>query len=456
MIPPARRIPSRAARAAAAAVACTVLASCAGEPPPPPVDSAVLVTIDTLRADALGTGGHPRVRTPYLDRFFRRSVQFSAAFSPSATTLASHTSILTGSWPTSHGVLRNLSRVPDELRTLPEILRENGFATAAFVSSAALEPKLNLVQGFDVYDFRPVSSPELEQAWRPAPRTLQRAWSWWAGGGGRRFLWVHVFEPHFPYEPVPQLIELYDPGYTGDTTGDMGTIFDVWAEPDDFTSEQREHLKALYFAEITGLDRILGRFLAELETAPSTIFVVTADHGESLGEHGLHFKHGPYLYPQDVCVPLAVRAPGESPGVVSAMVRTLDIARTLLLRLRVDADLPEESADLLQWRRGGEGLPVFGLASMPWHRFDGPADSQLQRVLRTPRASYVDTPWEKRRELFLRDADPGELQPIAPEGEEAEALRAALDAWVSGSTSPAADLGDPEVKERLRSLGYVE
>jgi arylsulfatase A-like enzyme len=415
-----------------------------------------LVTIDTFRADAFGAGGHPLVRTPWLDRFFRGSVQFSSAFSPCATTLASHTSILTGAWPTSHGVLRNMHRVPDELTTLAEILHENAFATAAFVSSSALEPQLNLSQGFDVYDFRPIQSPELEQAWRPAGRTLHRAQAWWTGGSGRRFLWVHVFEPHFPYDPPRPLVELYDPGFTGDLTGDMQTIFDVWAEPDDFSAEQREHLKAMYFAEISGLDRILGRFLAEIEDSPATIFVVTADHGESLGEHSLHFKHGPYLYPQDVEVPLAVRAPGESPGIVPAMVRTLDIPRTMLARLSVEAELPQESADLMQWRDGGEGLPVFGLASMPWHRFEGPADSQLQRALRTPRAAYVDTPWERRREFFRREEDPGELRPIAPEGDAAEALRATLDAWLSASSSPAADLGDAEFQERLRSLGYVE
>jgi arylsulfatase A-like enzyme len=397
------------------------------------------------------------VRTPGLDRLFRHGVQYSEAFAASATTLASHTSILSGAWPTTHGVIKNRMRVPDALVSLAEILSDAGFATGAFVSSAALDARLNLAQGFDVYDFRPTALVRFEQPWRPSTVTFPRALEWWRGQSGPRFLWVHAFEPHFPYEPAPELAELYDPGYTGHIRGDMETLVDIWGNPTALSEEDFRHLRALYWAEITGMDRTIGRFLRELERDPSTLVVVIADHGESLGDHhDLYFKHGPHVYPSDVAVPLAVRAPGVEPAVTSAMVRTIDIPRTILERVGIEAELPEEAGELLRWRDGGEGFPSFGMASQPWAEATRATDNKLQRVVRTQRMAYVETPWEKRRELFDRQADPGEMTTLPVRGPEYEALHAALDAWIAGAGRPAEQVTDPEVLERLESLGYID
>ncbi|HMB70977.1 MAG TPA: sulfatase-like hydrolase/transferase, partial [bacterium] len=244
-------------------LALVALSGCDTRAPAPVFNSAVLITVDTFRADAFGAGGHPLVRSPHLDRFFRTAVQYAQAFSPSPTTLSSHTSILTGAWPTRHGVLRNLEPAPPSLLTLPEQLHDTGFRTAAFVSSVALDPRLGLSQGFEVYDFQATREVKLDQPWRPAGRTLRRATQWWMNmEGDRRFLWVHLFEPHFPYEPPEEFVELYDPGYRGSVQGDMDTLLDLWDRPEAVSARDRQRLRAMYFAEVSGLDRKMGEFLA--------------------------------------------------------------------------------------------------------------------------------------------------------------------------------------------------
>jgi arylsulfatase A-like enzyme len=437
-------------------LALAALPGCGERPSAPAFRSAVLITVDTFRAGALGAGGHPRVRTPNLDRFFRTAVQYAQAFSPSPTTLSSHTSILTGAWPTRHGVLRNLEPAPPSLLTLPEQLLDAGFRTGAFVSSVALDPRLGLAQGFEVYDFQATRQVELDQPWRPAGRTLRRAAQWWTNmAGDRRFLWVHLFEPHFPYEPPEEFVELYDPHYRGHVRGDMDTLLDLWDRPESVPARDREHLRAMYLAEISGLDRKMGEFLGTLEEDPETAVVIVADHGESLGEHDLHFKHGPHVYPADVAVPLAVRGSGLPAAVVPSLVRTIDIPATLAELLHVPARLPEEAEDLLQWRdRAGPGLPVFGMASMPWQGPD--ARRQVQRVLRTPSITYVETPWRARREWFDRVADPGELVPRDPEERDLKALQQALRNWAKTTPDAGSRVEDPDLIGQLESLGYTD
>jgi arylsulfatase A-like enzyme len=387
------------------------LATAACSPSSPATDSAVLLTIDTWRADRFGAGGHPAVRTPHLDRFFRGGTQFCDAFSPVPTTLASHASLLSGEWPTGHGVPRNGWPVPDEVVTVAEIVRPEGFATAAFVSSAALDRAFRLDQGFDVYDFEASHEVARDQSWRPAGDTLARAEQWWESASGRRFLWVHLFEPHFPYDPDPNDFALYDTAYRGAADGSMDFLFSVWEDPSRLDGGGREHLEALYHAEITGLDRAVGRFLSRLAAEERTIVVLTSDHGESLGEHGLDFKHGPHVYPGDVQVPLLVRGAGFGNGVSDAVVRTVDVPRTLLDALGVAAELPEAAGSLAN---PGSGH-AYAEASMPWNLEEEGvyANAHKQRVVRTREWSCVVTPWRNETRWFDRRRDPAELVPRA-------------------------------------------
>jgi arylsulfatase A-like enzyme len=425
----------------------------------PPADSAVLVTIDTWRADRFGAGGHPGVRTPHLDRFFRGGTQFAEAYSPVPTTLASHASMLSGLWPHDHGIPRNGWRLPDDVRLLPELLP--GFSCAAFVSSVALDPAFGLARGFDPYDAEAPATVARDQNWRPARDTLARARAWWRAAGDHRFLWIHLFEPHFPYAPAAEDFALYDTGYAGPADGSMDFLFAMWDDETLLPPEARAHLESLYHAEITGMDRALGRFLRELASEPRTLVVVTADHGESLGEHGLRFKHGPHVYAGDVRVPLVVRgAEPFRPGVSAALVRTLDVFGTVLRALGGEAVGPTDSGDLADWVDGGEGLPVFGEASMPWNveREGEWANAWKQRVVRTPGETLVQTPWRNEQATYDRRADWNELGPgqAASRARTAE-LERRLEEWNAGSADrPAPRTVDPELVRRLEALGYVE
>jgi arylsulfatase A-like enzyme len=459
--PDTRRGGRGTARLAVGLVALALAACGRSERTTPAARALLLITVDTWRADAFGAGGNPVVRTPAIDRFFRGSVQFSEAYSPVPTTLASHVSLLTGAWPTRHGVPGNLWPVPDDLVTLAEILSERGFETAAFLSSAALAKDFNLGQGFETYNFKPVAYARNDAPWRPAARTLHRSLTWWGKTDGPRFLWTHLWEPHFPYEPDPRLARLYDPEYDGPADGSMDYLMKLWKRREPPPRADRDHVVALYHAEITGLDRVLGQFL-EIANTDEAVVVLTSDHGESLGEHDLSFKHGPHVFPGDVRVPLAVRAPGLSPGVSAALVRTIDVPRTVLDLLGVDrVELPEEAGDLLDWADGGEGLPVFGVATQPWEMMETDVYpcTPLQRVVRTPRAAYVETPFRQRRAWYNRATDPGELRGMSVDGSAlADSLRTELDRWIENARyrSDYRPVKDERLIDQLKSLGYVE
>jgi len=437
--------------------------SCGPPAPPPEAASAVLLTIDTWRADSFGAGGHPELRTPHLDRFFRGSLQFSEAFSPIPTTLASHVSMLTGAWPTEHGVPRNVWIVPDDLVTLPEHLADAGFSRAAFVSSSTLDRGTNVDQGFDVYDDA-LETADGTEPWRPAAVTLERARRWWEATGGRRFLWVHVFEPHLPYGPPPELAALHGADPAREPVAPVPWMRDLWRDKSRFTPELRRHLLALYHAEISGLDRRLGPFLAELAAAGDVATIVTSDHGEGLGEHNVFFTHGPKVFAGDVQVPLALRAPGTAAGVSGSAVRTIDVPGTLLGLLGVAAELPLDAEDLRDHANGGEPLTVFGVASAPANApralfEDGAyANSRMPRVIRRGHRSFLETPWQGRSLWFDRADDPAELDPRRPAAADSlETLKAELDAWILDArvTDASTEL-DREFEERMRALGYLD
>lgn len=448
----------RALRIAGVVVAAGMLPACSA---PPRSDSVVLVTIDTWRADSFGAGGSPEVRTPHLDRFFRGATQFSDAWAPAPTTLASHASLLTGQWPTAHAVARNGWPLPEDVPTLAEALRRAGFSTAAFVSSAALDPAFGLGRGFEVYDADMTDSEARDQAWRPAGRTLAGAVAWWRRTAGRRFLWVHLFEPHFPYAPAAVDFARYDTGYRGEADGSMEFLFRMWDDPSLLPPEAAAHLRALYHAEITGLDRAMGPFLREMAADPRVLTIVTADHGESLGEHGLNFKHGPWVYEPDVHVPLAVRGGAFPAAIAGATVRTLDAAATFLAALDV-REAPDgwASRDLREQVGAGAGLPAFSEASMPWdlERPGSYPNLYKQRAVRDGDWALVETPWQgERREWFRRAQDPGEQTPTGATPPGPAEWIARLTDWIDQG-KPRDEPGglDPALAARLRSLGYVD
>jgi arylsulfatase A-like enzyme/cytochrome c-type biogenesis protein CcmH/NrfG len=294
--------------AAVAALAGLLLAAA---PPaakaPPPVSSSrdiVLITIDTLRADAPGFAGNPRSQTPVLDRLAAQGRVFTNAHAHNVVTLPSHTNILTGLYPYQHGVRDNTGfRLSANVPTLATVLHGAGYATGGFVAAFPLDSQFGLNHGFDVYDDHyPKGSNETEFVIpeRRGDEVVRLALAWWKARQGKpRFLWVHLYDPHAAYEP-----------------------------PEPFASRFKDNP---YLGEVAAADSflapLLGPFLAGKERP--ALVIVTGDHGEALGEHGEE-SHGLFTYEATLKVPLVVWGRGVVPGKDARSARHVDIFPTVL------------------------------------------------------------------------------------------------------------------------------
>ena len=386
----------------------------------------LLVTIDTLRADALGSYGGPAA-TPNLDRLAAAGVRFEFAHAHAVATLPSHASILTGLYPFEHGIHDNAGyRLPEESLTLAAMLRAEGFATGAFVGAFPLDSRFGLDNGFDVYDdrFGYAEGPsDLTIAERPAEAVVEAARTWVESQSGRWFAWVHLFDPHALYSPPPP----FDARYA--------------ASP--------------YHGEVAYTDHALGPLLdiAGAADARPTLVVVTADHGEALGEHGER-THGLFAYEATLRVPLVVAQIGRGLAVpderaVSAEpVRHVDIVPSVLDALSLPASPALPGRSLLDPAPAEiEPLSYFEALSASLDRGWAP----LRGVL-AGRDKYIDLPLP---ELYDLRADPVESSNLvagrAGRVRELEALLADL---------PASDplerriAETAAVVERLRSVGY--
>jgi choline-sulfatase len=390
------------------------------------VERIVVVTIDTLRADRVGCYGAEAAETPTLDAFAAGGVRFETAISPAPLTLPSHATLLTGVDPPRHGVRHNgLFRLPPDVPVLAEHLRASGFATAAFVSAFVLDHRFGLDRGFDHYD----DSLGLMKGTisgvpsRSGDQTVDAARAWLASAPERFFLWIHLYDPHAPHDaPEP------------------------WASR--FAGRE-------YDGDIAFADAQLGRLRAALEQRwPSgTLWWLTADHGESLGEHR-EPTHSYTVYDATQRIPLIVAGPGVPRGAtVTGIAALSDVAPTLLELAGLPA-LPGASGTSLAAavRSGGASARsaawVETLATqldMGWSPLYG---------ARTARAKYVRAP---EPELYDLAADPGEVTNVAPQRPE---QAGELDRWIEQELAagrPVAPSFAPDAAERaqLEALGYL-
>ncbi len=427
------RVPRGARRSAwgraALLVACVFLA-CGPDGHPGEgagVDRIVLVTIDTLRADHVGCYGSDSAHTPTLDGLARAGIRFDQAISPAPLTLPSHASLMTGLDPPSHGVRDNArSPLASDVPLLAERLRDRGLATGAFVGAAVLDPRFGLDRGFDVYDadlgFRRASGAAFAFPERRADRVIDSALAWLDAAGDRFFVWVHLYDPHADYDPPA--------GF-------------AMAMPDD-----------PYAAEIAFADAQLGRLKERVDAdwpAGGTLWVVTSDHGESLGEHG-ESTHAYTLYDATQRVPLVMAGAGLPAGrVVDGVVRLIDVAPTILAIAGAEALPDVDGRDLAEtWNEGGaepRAAHVETLATqidMGWSPLLG---------VRTDRWKYVRAP---RPELYDLEDDPRELRNLADLlPDEVARLDRAVEAALARTRHGAPMDLDPALKDRLESLGYV-
>ncbi len=383
--------------------------------------SVLLITIDTLRADALGAYGGPAGLTPALDALAARGVVFDEALASVPLTLPSHTTILTGLEPPRHGVHVNGSSVlPVDIETLASRLRANGYATGAFVGAYVLDRRFGLARGFDHYDDRiergDDGAKSVLESERRGEDVAAAASAWVASQPGAYFAWVHLYDPHAPYEPPAPFRERY------------------------------EHQP--YHGEVAYTDRCVDELLRAASAArpgAEPLVAVLADHAESLGEHG-ELTHGFFVYQSTLRIPFLLAGPGVPAGArKKGPARTADLVPTILGRLELEPPAGLDGVDLLA--RGGAG-EAYAESLYPESFGWAPLRSFRMGALK-----LIDAP---RPELYDLASDPRETNNLAVSRPDALArLQQALAAARSLERTAAALPQDAESVERLRALGYV-
>jgi arylsulfatase A-like enzyme/Tfp pilus assembly protein PilF len=394
----------------------------------------LVVSLDTTRADRIHAYGFQDIQTPVLDSLASEGVLFLQAATTAPLTLPAHTTIFTSRVPPAHGVRDNGGFFVDPAETtLAERLREAGFRTGAFVGAYVLDSKWGLDQGFDTYfddfDLTKYRAISLGAIQRPANEVVDKALEWLNGVAGERFFgWVHLYDPHTPYEPP----EPYRSQYAG--------------RP--------------YLGEIAFTDSQVGRlvdFLRGRGLLDRTVIVVVGDHGESLDDHG-EASHGFFIYESVVRVPLIIRAPlpGARGRQVADVVRTLDIAPTIAELLELPRAAADEGVSLVPLMRGETpelGLETYSESMYPLYHYGW---SDL-RALRSGRFKLIAAP---RPELYDLEQDPGERRNLFEErrqlGDRMLARLVELEAGFAKSERPKNEPDvDPEARARLAALGYI-
>lgn len=414
-------------------IVCTAAAVALAAQSAPSRLNILLITIDTLRADRLGSYGYAAARTPALDRLAREGVRFADATTYAPLTYPAHVTLLTGRYASAFGVKSNGSTpLPDAAVTIAEQLKRAGYDTGAFVASAVLDRAYGLAQGFDVYDddfsgpatSATVALSELQRSAAEVAAVFRRWLEARTGGRSSRpwFAWVHLYDPHLPYEAPARYRTL------------------VAGRP--------------YDAEVAYVDATIGTMLQQINRA-TTAVVVTADHGESLGEHG-ESDHGFFLYDSTLRVPLIVAAPGLAPRVVTDQVRTADLPPTLAALAGLTWT-GLDGASLLGLARGETRRDVPVAYAETWYPRLHFGWSELKSA-RVGEWKYIAAP---KPELYDLRVDPGERRNVvidktAVAGRLAGDLAAiAAKASESPAASTPAAAPDPDAVRRLQALGYV-
>ena len=421
----------------------------------------LLVTLDTTRADRGDPTGAHGVAVPTLDAIAREGARFDRAFAQIPVTGPSHATILTGRGPWEHGNLLNGLALPPALPLLSEVLRAEGYATAAFVSGFVLDGDLGFARGFDVYDddfagtgawretapgaFVAMATRRLrpdDVLERRGDRTVDAALAWLARPRDRPFfLWVHLFDPHGPYEPPPPWDTRYyagDPRDPGHRSMEQVAGVAPYLRASIAGITDAAWVQAQYEGEISFADQQAGRILEAVDR-DDTLVVYTADHGESLGEHGVWFNHGDDVYDESTHVPLAMRWPARIAAgtVVATPVELTDLAPTILDLVGVPSRLG--GASLFAERRYARSI-CFDRAANARARAAGTIDRPTYRMVAL---AGVDG-------TFVHRDAPGSTDEWSGTGEPPRTEATALLGPVTSADR------DRAMLERLEALGYTE
>ena len=483
----------------------------------------VVILVDTTRADRLSCYGHVRQTTPHLDALARESMVYTQAISPGAWTPPSHASIFTGTYVSRHGVDRTHPYLDTPMTTLPEYLRGRGYRTYGISSNYWISSATCYDRGFDVFYqswqlLQASVNPALDRQRRrdpsytppPAPlgervrgainrldaafwrtccspfmavdmgagrvnRVVRRWMRQWAKREQPFFAFIHYLEPHLPYRPPARFLRrhLSEREAKRAQTVNQHALKYIGGRV-TVGADDMELLGRLYDAEISYTDECIGELVDGLRTSgllDDTVLVITSDHGENLGEHGL-MDHMFSVHEPIVRVPLVVRFPGGTPrGQDAGVVQTLDVFPTVVAVLDDDGAAVTEQFQ-------GTALPPLG----PRREFAVTELAQVQPPIETVARRYPGFDWrvydrslcalrtathkyvqgsDGREELYALDTDPGETHDlsVADPAKTAE-LRGRLAGW-RASFTPAASNGaapelDAEIRRRLHDLGYIE
>jgi arylsulfatase A-like enzyme len=457
-----RRWP-RAVFAGSAALLATAAGSVVAhglDAPPALVDASatapdvLLITVDTTRRDRLHVYGGP-APTPNLDKLAENGVVFEDAVSTAPQTGPSHLSLLTGRLPARLGVVSNATPIGDRPELLARTLREHGWRTGGFVSGYPLHERFGFDQGFDNYDADFSSIGAARRSWparlativgvgtareRRGDATVAAALDWVAPHQEPMFLWVHLYDPHGPYlAPEAWRAKLAPGAPTRRSSNDLPAFWPIRDLGDD------AWWIANYDAEIAWTDHLIGELLAGLDArrgARPRWVTVVADHGESLGEHGIRFDHGDDLFDPAMRVPWLMAGPGLTPSRYQCQASTVDLTPTLLDA----ADVPDAS------RRDGQSL-------LPTLTHCEDRDAWMTTVaartpnppiangLRRPGQKWVDVSGKTVR--YDLTADPGELQPTPDTCD-------AINNFIQGFSTPLPPADDDATHDALERLGYMQ
>ena len=427
--------------------------------------SVLMITIDTLRRDHVGIYGEGLAETPRMDALGREGAVFWNAVTPMPETAPAHATLMTSLHPLRHKLISNAHRLPGGVRTFARVLEQEGYATGAFLSSYAVDSRTGLDRGFETYDddfmpgvkglsellvsrvfaklvmatHQPQRFPWLLE--RDGARTNDVASAWIRKRAGRPFFaWVHYFEPHAPYE---------GPGATVDHRA-------LIADPEHvYTDVESAELRRLYALEVEESDRLVGELLDlldNLEIADDTMVVVTSDHGEQLGEHGIFFHHHG-IFDESIQIPLLMRLPGEDrSGRVDAQVRLMDIVPTLLSEIHLSPWDRTEGSDLGPYL---DGTREESMSCTLMGRRSPSRGSGMLFGLRTDTAKYIQDP-DGEEWFYALEQDPEETRSVAES--QPDALAAGRDMVARERLAFEGNEAriDEQSLERLEALGYVE
>ncbi|MCI0354123.1 MAG: sulfatase-like hydrolase/transferase [Acidobacteria bacterium] len=389
-----------------------------------------LITLDTLRADRVGCYGYAKAQTPALDRLARDGIRFARAFTPSPITNTSHTSILTGLNPSAHGVTDFGVPLGTAHATLAQVLKRHGYSTGAFIGAVILDSNSlapGLDRGFDFYFNFPEDLPRSAPRWGRVERrgmdVVNEATRWLsAQRAGPRFAWVHLYDPHDPYEaPAP------------------------------FTNSQSP-----YDGEVAYTDHAVAQFLSFLEKRGlyrDALIIAVGDHGEGLGEHG-EDTHGIFVYDSTLRVPFLVKLPGgaQAGAISEVTVRTTDILPTVLDVLGLPAIEGREGRSLRSSAASQAPAEDLALAETDYPIRFGWAPL---RAARSGGFKYIEAP---RPEFYDLTQDPDETrnryEPWNPEVQKLRGILAEARGRAPQKPAPTGSV-DPQTIEHLRQLGYL-